>query len=139
MWTVSNSSSNAARGEPTASQTRNSPRKKLPARQEGIAFTEAERRRSHPRRYRNAARTAAKVSPAGHDHDSSAIGTEGGMGRVIARKRFFLGLPRALHRAREFALLDATFLEMPRVRSSPPDSNSSHTPACCRHPGSPGE
>jgi len=42
MWTVSNSSSKAARGEPTASQIKNSPRKKLPARQEGIAFTEAE-------------------------------------------------------------------------------------------------
>ena len=59
-------------------------------------------------------------------------------GKVISRIRFSLGLPRVLHRAREFALLDATSREMQRVLLSPPDSNSSHMPACCRRPGSPG-
>src|SRR6266853_2396336 len=138
MWTVSNSSSKAARGEPTASQIKNSPRKKLAARQEGIAFTEAERRRSHPRRYKKPARTTAKVSPTGHDQDSSATWTEGGMDSVIARKRFSLGLPRVLHRARELVLPDAMFRETRRVLSFPPDSDSFRMPACCRRPGSPG-
>jgi len=44
MWTVSNSSSNAARGEPNATQIKNSPRRKLPARQPEMMFTEAVRR-----------------------------------------------------------------------------------------------
>ncbi len=44
MWTVSNSSSNAASGEPSATQIKKRPRKKLPARQEAITSTGAERR-----------------------------------------------------------------------------------------------
>src|SRR5258708_11969116 len=136
MWTVSNSSAKAARGEPTATQIKNSPRKKLPARQEGIAFTQGEIRRSHPRKYRTPARTTAKVSPTGHDQDSSATWTEGGMDSVIARKRFSLGLPRVLRRAQEVVLLDAMFRETRRVLSFPRDSDSSRSLAYYRRPES---
>ncbi len=69
MWTVSICSSSAARGEPTAIQIKNRPREKLMTRQAGMSFTEAERRRSHPRKYMNSVRSRAKSSEIGNHPD----------------------------------------------------------------------
>src|ERR1700741_2325474 len=85
MWMVSNSSSNAARGEPNAPQIKNSPRRKLPARQAGITFTAAERMCRHPRTYTNPARVIHNVSETGNVHDCNASCTGDGMDALRPR------------------------------------------------------
>src|SRR5258708_5586634 len=73
MWPVSIFSSIEAMGDATATQVGRRPRKKLPARQAEIVFSAIERRRSHPRRYRIAAKTIAKVSEAASSHDCDMV------------------------------------------------------------------
>ena len=72
MWTVSICSSSAARGEPTATQIKTRPTEKLATRQAGMTLAEAERRRSHPRKYSNSVRNTTKTSEIGNHQDSDA-------------------------------------------------------------------
>ena len=69
MWTVSNSSSNKARGEPRATQIKDTPSRKLPNRPPGETVTDAVRSRSHPRKYVKTTRSVATVSGIGMDQD----------------------------------------------------------------------
>ena len=69
MWPVSDAWSHTEMGEANATHIEISPSTKLPARQASMMYDEVERRRSHPRKYTNAAKIG-RISETGDDPDT---------------------------------------------------------------------